>query len=78
MTASATTQVISSSSLASSVDTGSAVWLPSLSQLLALLGERFESLTARSGGHVVRLDNGSEHVDVSAEDAAARALLATL
>ena len=61
-----------------SVDTGSAVWLPSLAQLLALLGERFESLTARSGGHVVRLDDGSEHVDVTAEDAAARALLAIL
>lgn len=61
-----------------SVDTTSAVWLPSLAQLIALLGERFESLTARSGGHVVRLDDGSEHVDVMAEDAAARALLARL
>ena len=46
--------------------------------LLAELGTRFVSLTARSGGHVVRLDDGTEHVDVSAEDAAARALLACL
>ena len=61
-----------------SVETGAAVWLPSLEQLLALLGARFVSLTARSGGHVVRLDDGSEHVDVSPEDAAARALLAVL
>jgi len=61
-----------------SVDTGAAVWLPALDQLLDQLGERFVSLTARSGGHVVRLDDGSEHVDVSPEDAAARALLAAL
>lgn len=61
-----------------SIDTGAAVWLPRLDQLLALLGDRFASLTARSGGHVVRLVDGSEHVDVSPEDAAARALLALL
>ena len=61
-----------------SVDTSAAVWLPHLDQLLARLGPRFESLTARSGGHVVRLHDGSEHVDVAAEDAAARALLAVL
>ena len=61
-----------------SVETGAAVWLPSLEQLLAALGEAFVSLTARSGGHVVRLTDGSEHVDLTAEDAAARALLAGL
>ena len=61
-----------------SIETGAAVWLPALDQLLAELGTRFVSLTARSGGHVVRLDDGTEHVDVSAEDAAARALLACL
>ena len=61
-----------------SVDTGAAVWLPSLAQLLAELGGAFASLTARSGGHVVRLADGTEHVDLTAEDAAARALLAVL
>jgi hypothetical protein len=61
-----------------SIDTGAAVWLPHLDQLLERLGPRFVSLTARSGGHVVRLDDGSEHVDVGAADAAARALLAVL
>lgn len=61
-----------------SIDTGAAVWLPSLESLLARLGSAFVSLTARSGGHVVRLDDGSEHVDVDPADAAARALLTRL
>ena len=61
-----------------SVETGAAVWLPHLEQLLAALGARFVSLTARSGGHVVRLADGSEHVDLSPQDAAARALLTVL
>ncbi len=61
-----------------SIDTGAAVWLPSLAQLLAALGDAFVSLTSRSGGHVVRLADGTEHVDLTAEDAAARALLAVL
>ena len=55
-----------------------AVWLPRLDQLLELLGPHFVSLTARSGGHVVRVlvgDDEQEHVDVAADDAAARALL---
>ena len=54
------------------------VWLPRLDQLLDLLGPRFVSLTARSGGHVVRVRSGQseqEHVDVGAADAAARAVL---
>ncbi|GAB3022200.1 hypothetical protein GCM10011376_27390 [Nocardioides flavus (ex Wang et al. 2016)] len=58
-----------------------AVWLPRLEQLLELLGPRFVSLTARSGGHVVRVRTGrseQEHVDVGAADAAARAVLALL
>ena len=58
-----------------------AVWLPRLDQLLDLLGPSFVSLTARSGGHVVRVGIGTdeqEHVDVSADDAAARAVLAVL
>jgi 3',5'-cyclic AMP phosphodiesterase CpdA len=55
-----------------------AVWLPRLDQLLDLLGPRFVSLTARSGGYVVRVQSGGgeeEHVDVGADDAAARAVL---
>jgi hypothetical protein len=55
-----------------------AVWLPRLDQLLDLLGPRFVSLTARSGGYVVRVQSGrgeEEHVDVGADDAAARAVL---
>jgi hypothetical protein len=58
-----------------------AVWLPRLDQLLDLLGPRFVSLTARSGGYVVRVQSGGgeeEHVDVGADDAAARAVLGLL
>ena len=61
------------------VEERDAVWLPRLDQLLELLGPRFVSLAARSGGHVVRVrvhDDEQEHVDVGAEDAAARAVLA--
>ena len=52
-----------------------------LDQVLDLLGPHFVSLTARSGGHVVRVGIGQherEHVDVDAVDAAARALLDVL
>jgi hypothetical protein len=55
-----------------------AVWLPRLDQLLDLLGPRFVSLTARSGGYVLRVQSSGgeeEHVDVGADDAAARAVL---
>ncbi|RYC05789.1 pilus assembly protein CpaE [Nocardioides zhouii] len=64
-----------------SVEEREAVWLPRLDQVLDLLGAHFVSLTARSGGHVVRItesDGEQEHVDVSAADAAARALLSLL
>ncbi|CAM3578632.1 pilus assembly protein CpaE [Nocardioides zeicaulis] len=63
------------------VEEGEAVWLPRLDQLLAVLGERFVSLTARSGGHVVRVRVGDveeDHVDLDPSDAAARAVLARL
>ena len=63
------------------VDEHEAVWLPRLDQLLDLLGPRFVSLTARSGGYVVRVQSGrseQEHVDVGADDAAARAVLGLL
>ena len=58
-----------------------AVWLPRLDQLLERLGRHFLSLTARSGGHVVRLQVGEQqedHVDVGAADAAARAVLSLI
>ena len=64
-----------------SVEEHEAVWLPRLDQLIELLGPRFVSLSARSGGHVVRVRRGQveqEHVDVGAVDAAARALLGLL
>lgn len=63
------------------VEEAEAVWLPRLDQLLAVLGERFVSLVARSGGHVVRVRAGDaevEHVDLGATDAVARAVLAVL
>ena len=64
-----------------SVEEHEAVWLPRLDELLEVLATRFLSLTARSGGHVVRVqvgDREEEHVDVAATDAAARALLSLL
>lgn len=63
------------------VEEQEAVWLPRLDQLLQVLGARFLSLTARSGGHVVRVQVGQrqeEHVDVGPADAAARAVLSVL
>ena len=58
-----------------------AVWLPRLDQLLDRLGTHFLSLTARSGGHVVRLQVGEhqeDHVDLGAAAAAARAVLSLM
>ena len=63
------------------VDEHEAVWLPRLDQLLDILDAHFLSLTARSGGYVVRLQAGQgqqEHVDVDAADATARAVLSLL
>ncbi|MDR7252497.1 hypothetical protein J2X46_001473 [Nocardioides sp. BE266] len=63
------------------VEDREAVWLPRLDQLLDVLGGRFVSLIARSGGHVVRIEarqGEEEHVDVEAADAAARAVLSVL
>jgi len=64
-----------------SVEEHEAVWLPRLDQVLGLLGPHFVSLTARSGGHVVRVRTGQdehEHVDLDATDAAVRGLLDVL
>ena len=63
------------------VEEHEAVWLPRLDQLLDVLGTHFLSLTARSGGQVVRVqvrDRQEEHADVRATDAAARAVLSLL
>lgn len=63
------------------VEEQEAVWLPRLDQLLDVLGTHFTSLTARSGGHVVRVQIGQrqeEHVDVGATDAVGRAVLSVL
>jgi hypothetical protein len=63
------------------VEEHEAVWLPRLDQLLDVLGPRFLSLSARSGGNVVRVqveDREEDHVDVGAADAAARAVLSLL
>jgi hypothetical protein len=63
------------------VEDEEAVWLPRLDQLLDRLGSHFLSLSARSGGHVVRVRVGGveeDHVDVGAADAAARAVLSLL
>ncbi|WP_322920024.1 pilus assembly protein CpaE [Nocardioides renjunii] len=63
------------------VEETEAMWLPRLDQLLDVLGPRFVSLTARSGGHVVLVEAGprrEEHVDVTADGAAGRAVLSLL
>ena len=55
------------------------VWLPGEDQLRAMLGEAFLALESVPGGFVVRVErNGSEerHVDLDAESAYARAVLA--
>ncbi len=55
------------------------VWLPSEDQLRTMLGAAFVALESIPGGFVVRVtQNGSEerHVDLDAESAYARAVLA--
>ncbi len=55
------------------------VWLPSEGQLRALLGEAFVALEGTPGGFIVRIVRaGSEerHIDLTADDAYARAVLA--
>ena len=62
-----------------SIEQRAAVWLPREDQLRELLGERFVRLEAVPGGFVaVVVDSGVQqrHVDVEAERAYARALLA--
>ena len=55
------------------------VWLPREDQLREILGDRFLALTATPGGYVVVVDgpDGEErHIDIDAECAFARAVLA--
>jgi hypothetical protein len=55
------------------------VWLPREDQLRELLGTRFVALEARSGGFVVTVEQDGRqvrHIDIDAECAYARAVLA--
>ncbi len=57
------------------------LWLPREDQLRELLGEQFVRLEAVSGGFLVVTDHGGEQhreLDIDAERAYARSLLATL
>jgi hypothetical protein len=57
------------------------VWLPRESQLRDLLGEAFVRLEATPGGFIVVVDTGAgpeRHIDIDAECAYARAVLALL
>lgn len=61
-----------------SVDADAAVWLPHEGQLRAALGTAFRSLEPVGDGWAVVTDDGARHVDVDAERAYARAVLAVL
>ena len=64
-----------------SLEAHHALWLPREDQLRALLGDAFTRLERADGpvgGYVVVLADGSRHVDVDAECAYARGLLANL
>jgi hypothetical protein len=64
-----------------SLHQGDAVWLPREDQLRARLGPDFVSLAATPGGFVVEIGAGDgvqRHIDLTAEDAYARALVAVL
>ena len=62
-----------------SIEARNVVWMPTEAQLRDLLGERFVRLEAVPGGFVAVIEAGGRlerHVDVDAERAYARALLA--
>lgn len=58
------------------------IWLPHEDQLRRLLGPRFVRLESLPGGFMVEIEDGdgtpSRHIDIEAERAYARALLAVL
>ncbi len=61
------------------VEEGEVVWLPAEEQLRTMLGRTFVSLESIPGGFAVRIErDGTEerHVDLDAESAYARAVLA--
>ena len=62
-----------------SIEQHEVIWLPREEQLRELLGAAFQALEATPGGFVVRIErNGREerHIDIDAECALARAVLA--
>jgi hypothetical protein len=64
-----------------SVPESEVLWLPREDQLRGMLGPAFVALEAVPGGYVVVVDlagDRSRHLDLEAEDAYARALLAVL
>jgi hypothetical protein len=64
-----------------SIEQDEVIWLPHEAQLRDLLGERFRRLESVPDGYVVVTRNGhgeERHVDIDAERAYARALLAVL
>jgi len=61
-----------------SVDADDAVWLPHEGQLRAALGPAFRALEPVGDGWAVVTADGTRHVDVDAERAYARAVLAQL
>ncbi|MEJ7707580.1 MAG: pilus assembly protein CpaE [Nocardioidaceae bacterium] len=63
-----------------SIEDDEVIWLPREDQLRALLGQNFVRLDATPGGFIVTVEvNGQRgrHIDVDAERAYARAVLAT-
>ena len=61
-----------------SVEQDDVVWLPHEGQLRTALGAAFRSLEPVGDGWAVTTADGGRHVDVDAERAYARAVLATL
>lgn len=61
-----------------SIDADRVLWLPREDQLRELLGGEFVRLEVAGDGFAVVLAGGSRHVDIDAERAYARAVLATL
>ncbi|GAA3234066.1 hypothetical protein GCM10017691_30280 [Pseudonocardia petroleophila] len=61
-----------------SVDADAAVWLPHEGQLRTALGAAFRALEPVGDGWAVVTGDGTRHIDVDAERAYARALLAQL
>lgn len=59
-----------------SIDQADVVWLPREDQLRELLGEAFVSLEQVPGGYAVSVTPGGRHIDIDAERAYARAVLA--